>query len=429
MEPISRSVTMTRTVPKKPTDMAAFWPEDGRKEVNRQDGLWLRYRDVTIGPFPNRTEASWYDGQIQEIISGWIDKSRFAGRIFPFGDVWYVERWDDNDGPFVSLSQATEYRQFLYKQYREAIERHWDNSDGFPADIERQKQWTKVPVETTDDVWKEPKNAPKGGSGISKPKKTTDDFIDVSFNMAKFLTEERLIIPESLRGTADSGSSAIIFPNPNVEIQAELKADTGRDTGKATDAEDYCSDSKCDCSKFMQAKNANGATDALVTEDMVNLDRAEFGRTRANANGATDEYGMHTEYRSADGRTVKVFNETVGVTDAEKPHRDDSFLQKVMGDLEVKAQVEKDNFGVHIDPATGKPHRNDHICAPICRALAAKAKLERDLTKAEKDMDEAQRRETAAKRALNEAKKDTYRFRRELADARVRLRESQANIK
>jgi hypothetical protein len=94
MEPISKAKTTTRVVPVKPTTMAEFWPADGRKEVKKNDGLYLKYRDETIGPFPNRTEASWYDGQIQEIISGWIDKSRFAGRIFPFGDVWYVERWE-----------------------------------------------------------------------------------------------------------------------------------------------------------------------------------------------------------------------------------------------------------------------------------------------------------------------------------------------
>jgi hypothetical protein len=142
----------TLDVPKKPTDMAAFWPADGRKEVKKTDGIYIQYRDIQIGPFPGRTEASWYDGQVQDVIMGWIDKSRFAGRIFPFGDAWYIERWETNDGPFPSLSLAWEHRQRLYSDYRQAIERHWDASGGYPADVERQKKWTKVPAEATDDI-------------------------------------------------------------------------------------------------------------------------------------------------------------------------------------------------------------------------------------------------------------------------------------
>lgn len=169
----------TLEVPKKPTDMAAFWPADGRKEINKRDGVYIQYRDIQIGPFPNRTEASWYDGQLQEIIAGWIDKSRFVGRIFPFGDAWYVERWETNDGPFTSLAVAWDHRQAIYIEYRQAIDRYWDQSNGNPADIQRQKQWSKVPVEAMD-------------SGD-----------DINFNVAKILAEPRMIIPESLRPKAD----------------------------------------------------------------------------------------------------------------------------------------------------------------------------------------------------------------------------------
>lgn len=118
---------MTLDVPAKPTDMAAFWPKDGRKEYTNKDGVWIQYRDITIGPFPNRTEASWYDGQVQEIVMGWIGKDRFAGRLFPFGDVWYVERWETNDGPFMSLGAAVDHRQELYDGYRKAIADALDN--------------------------------------------------------------------------------------------------------------------------------------------------------------------------------------------------------------------------------------------------------------------------------------------------------------
>ena len=107
----------TRDVPKKPTDMAAMWSTDGKTEYPNKDGVWLRYRDVTIGPFPNRTEASWYDGQVQDVIHGWNQKEFFAGRIFPFGDAWYVERWETNDGPFMSLGAAVDHRQNLYDLY------------------------------------------------------------------------------------------------------------------------------------------------------------------------------------------------------------------------------------------------------------------------------------------------------------------------
>lgn len=142
-------------VPKKPESMEEFWPTDGKKEVNKKDGVWLQYRDILIGPFPNRTEAGWYDGQLQEIISGWIDKSRFAGRIFPINPVdnqWYVERWETNDGPFSSMAVAWDHRQALYIEYREVIARHWDNSGGYPADIERQKKWSKVPTEVMEEL-------------------------------------------------------------------------------------------------------------------------------------------------------------------------------------------------------------------------------------------------------------------------------------
>jgi len=178
----------TLEVPAKPTEMVAFWPSDGRKEVKKKDGLWLQYRDILIGPFPNRTEASWYDGQLQEVIMGWIDKSRFAGRIFPFGDVWYVERWATNDGPFTSMAVAWDHRQALYIDYRQFIGRHWDNSGGHPADIERQKAWSKVPAEAMDDI---------------------------NFNTAKILAEPRMTIPESLR--------------PKAEFQADIPAEATND--------------------------------------------------------------------------------------------------------------------------------------------------------------------------------------------------------
>jgi hypothetical protein len=167
--------------------MAEFWPADGRKEVNKKDGLWLRYRDETIGPFPNRTEASWYDGQIQEITSGWIDKSRFAGRIFPFGDVWYVERWEHNDGPFMSLDVAYNYREELYSKYREVIEESWSKK------AQHKRVFTN---NTVDDIL----SGPYGPGRAS-----ADDEEEFNFNEAKILGETKLVIPESLRTTADFG--------------------------------------------------------------------------------------------------------------------------------------------------------------------------------------------------------------------------------
>lgn len=202
----------TLDVPKKPTDMAAFWPADGRKEVKKTDGVYIQYRDIQIGPFPNRTEASWYDGQLQEVIMGWIDKSRFAGRIFPFGDVWYVERWETNDGPFISLAAAWDHRQELYISYREAIERHWDNSGGYPADIERQKKWTKVPAEGTEG---------KVLIRDKKPKKTTDDIVDVSgeSSIRKFIEEAHLSgatddPTSNYRGYAVNDTTGVVHVDP-----------------------------------------------------------------------------------------------------------------------------------------------------------------------------------------------------------------------
>jgi hypothetical protein len=85
----------------------------------------------------------------------------------------------------------------------------------------------------------------------------------------------------------------------------------------------------------------------------------------------------------------------------EKPRKTSSFWTKAMDALDESTIVEvnswgmtskihpkalrdiKEQFGVHIDPATGEPHRNDHICAPICRVLADKAHFELELREAE----------------------------------------------
>lgn len=109
-------------IPKRPEDTAAMWKENGRGLLNKKDGFWLEYRDVTIGPFPNKSEASWYDGQVQDICLEVKDKKLFAGRVVNDGDdligpSWYVERWEQFDGPFLSAEEAIRYRQQLYDTY------------------------------------------------------------------------------------------------------------------------------------------------------------------------------------------------------------------------------------------------------------------------------------------------------------------------
>lgn len=209
-----------RTSPKKPETMAEFWPADGRKEFSTKDGFWLRYRDLQIGPFPNRKEAHWYDGQVQEIIMGWMPKEYFAGRIFKFGDAWYVERWEHNDGPCASYDEARVYRQGLYLAYRQEIERTWENHTG-----------TKAPTYSVKDNQGE--TGQTSGSGFGR-------------------------MSESGRVHVNSEGKVVI---------------SGRDSENATDEEvEFCSDSHCDCSKFMQAKKAT---------DEINFNSAQvLGETR-----------------------------------------------------------------------------------------------------------------------------------------------------
>lgn len=98
-------------VPKKPTTPDEMWPS---KMSEKSDGLYIQYRDVTVGPFPDKNELGRYDSQIQEIARGEKEKSLFAGRIIKFGDAYYIERWDQYDGPFMDDGVAKRYRQHLY---------------------------------------------------------------------------------------------------------------------------------------------------------------------------------------------------------------------------------------------------------------------------------------------------------------------------
>jgi hypothetical protein len=122
-------------VPKKPTTPEEMWPS---KASEKSDGYYIQYRDVKVGPFPDLNEVGWYDMQIQEIARGQKDKSLFAGQIIQFGDVYYVERWDQYDGPFMDDGVAKGYRQHLYdvyetfpKDYVGVIYKHVDDTFWF----------------------------------------------------------------------------------------------------------------------------------------------------------------------------------------------------------------------------------------------------------------------------------------------------------
>lgn len=124
---------MTLTVPAKPTEMAAMWPTNGRRDISNKDGFWIQYRDIKIGPFRNKTEASWYDGMVQDVIQGWNRKELFAGRAFQFGDAYYVERWETNDGPFMSMDEAWTHRQRLYDEYNKVGDELWRERHGWTS--------------------------------------------------------------------------------------------------------------------------------------------------------------------------------------------------------------------------------------------------------------------------------------------------------
>lgn len=102
-------------VPKKPTDKSEMWPGKLVKKANGR--FWIEYKDITAGPFPNKQEAGWYDAMLTDVLGGYKEKSLFAGRIIQFGDAYYVERWDQLDGPFENLDVASRYRQHLYDKY------------------------------------------------------------------------------------------------------------------------------------------------------------------------------------------------------------------------------------------------------------------------------------------------------------------------
>ena len=114
-------------IPKRPEDMAAMWPTSGRVEIMKTEGYFLVFRDVTIGPFPNRTEAHWYHGMLQDVIMGWNDKELFVGRIMAHKDdefdiSYFIERWDAFDGPFKSKHDAHLRRGHLLSAYNRNVE-------------------------------------------------------------------------------------------------------------------------------------------------------------------------------------------------------------------------------------------------------------------------------------------------------------------
>jgi hypothetical protein len=263
--------------------MEEFWPADGRKEILKKDGVYIQYHGFRVGPFPNRNEASWYDGQVQEIIMGWIPKEYFAGRIFSTLDAWYVERWDTNDGPFKSMQDAWSYRVALYAGYREVIERAWENHTGTKAPEYSVK--TTYPVDNLGEAYEQ------WAESGRKSKKATDDIIDVSVEseIRQFKEEHaetvRAIVAESGSGFGRMSESGRVHVNSEGKVVI-----SGRDSENATDVEvEFCADSHCDCSKFMQATDVNfNAAKILGETRLVIPESLRGGSTFADSGWATD---------------------------------------------------------------------------------------------------------------------------------------------
>ena len=109
-------VKMTREVPKKPVTAAEMWPS---KAFEKSDGLYLQYRDVTVGPFADMGELKRYDDQVQAISRGERSPETFVGRVTQFGDAYYVELWDTNFGPLADEDSAKWMQHELYLMKQE----------------------------------------------------------------------------------------------------------------------------------------------------------------------------------------------------------------------------------------------------------------------------------------------------------------------
>jgi len=107
---------MSMEVPKKPITPDEMWPS---KAFEKSDGLYLQYRDVTVGPFSDMGELKQYDDQVQAISRGERSPETFVGRVTQHGDAYYVELWDTNAGPCASYDEARVYRKQRYNKYQE----------------------------------------------------------------------------------------------------------------------------------------------------------------------------------------------------------------------------------------------------------------------------------------------------------------------
>ncbi|QED11728.1 hypothetical protein PP914_gp240 [Arthrobacter phage Qui] len=101
----------------RPKTSADIWPCN---EIKRKDGIWVELRDTKIGPFPDKTQAWWYIHMLQDIVDGRMPSSLFAGMYFERNGVWFVERWEGEDGYFASEAAAKAHRQKLFDDWNEA---------------------------------------------------------------------------------------------------------------------------------------------------------------------------------------------------------------------------------------------------------------------------------------------------------------------
>jgi hypothetical protein len=100
-------------VPKKPITAAEMWPS---KAFEKSDGLYLQYRDVTVGPFSDMGELKAYDDQVQAISRGERSPDTFVGRVTQYRNAYYVELWDVAAGPHASYEEARSYRDYRIRQ-------------------------------------------------------------------------------------------------------------------------------------------------------------------------------------------------------------------------------------------------------------------------------------------------------------------------
>lgn len=94
----------------KMTSMAEMWPQVLRKN---KGGFWVDCRDVTVGPYESKREASQDMGRIQAEICGWTDPEN--AKIYRDAGGWCVDRYYI-DGPFETRELAQAHKDKLIQE-------------------------------------------------------------------------------------------------------------------------------------------------------------------------------------------------------------------------------------------------------------------------------------------------------------------------